>query len=187
MELAEKRQSVRKYLDKPVEREKIERCLKAANLAPSACNSQPWYFIIADSKELKDKIAAKTLLPFAKINRFTASVPVIIALIAKKSNLSASVGGFLKQKKFNTIDTGIAAEHFCLQAVEEELGTCILGWFDEKKIKKILGIQYSEHVILLITVGYPADKKIREKTRKPLSQIYHYNKIQNGSSSKDRD
>jgi len=175
IQLVKKRRSVRNYLATKVERDKIERCLEAARLAPSACNSQPWYFVVVDNSELRDEIAKKTLLPFTSMNRFVLNAPVIVALIAKRSKMTAQLGGVIKAKKFNLIDIGIAAEHFCLQATEEGLGTCMLGWFDEKAVKKILQIPKTERVILLITLGYYEDKGRTEKKRKSMKEIFRYN------------
>jgi nitroreductase len=178
MDLLKKRYSVRNYLPQPVEREKIERCLEAARLAPSACNSQPWRFIVVDRKDLKDTIAADTHTSFMPINQFTQQAPVIIVVIVEKSNISAQVGSILKGKAFNFIDAGIAVEHFCLQAVEEGLGTCIIGWFDEKAVKARLKIPSSKRVGLLITVGYSGDMETKQRPRLDLDAIRSYNKYQ---------
>ena len=175
LELVKKRQSVRKYSDASVSRDKIERCLEAARLAPSACNSQPWSFIIVDKQELKNKIAEKTASPLIRMNIFTKQAPVIVVVITEKSNLTAKLGGLIKNKQYNLIDVGIAVNHFCLQAVEEGLGTCILGWFDEKGIKKLLGISPKKDIDLVITLGYPASEEIRSKNRKNLDDIRMYN------------
>ncbi|GAH18960.1 unnamed protein product, partial [marine sediment metagenome] len=135
LDLVKDRQSVRKYLNKPVEREKIERCLEAARLAPSSSNSQPWRFIVIDEPKLKEAVARETFGRLISFNHFSLQAPVLILLISEKTKLSVRIGGMIKNKQFSLIDIGIAAEHFCLQAVEEGLGTCILGWFDEKGVK----------------------------------------------------
>lgn len=175
LELVKKRQSDRKYKSEPVEKKKIERCIEAARLAPSACNSQPWKFVIIDNTDLKNKIAGASKTSGMKFNRFTDQAPVIIALINEGSNFTAKVGSFLKNKHYNQYDIGIAAEHFCLQAVEEGLGTCMIGWFDEKKTKKLLGVPNNKRIDLLITVGYP-DGKFRKKIRKTTDEIISYNR-----------
>lgn len=177
LELVNKRYSVRSYKDKPVDRKIIERCLEAARLAPSASNSQPWYFIVVDDPELKDKIARRTFNRFISFNRFAREAPVLVVVITEKSNLFARVGGMIKGKRYNLIDIGIAVEHFCLQATEEGIGTCILGWFDEEGIKKILKIPKNKSVDLIITMGYPKDKP-KKKNRKSLDEIRSYNKYQ---------
>jgi len=131
LELASKRQSTRSYTDTPVEREKIERCLEAARIAPSACNSQPWKFVVVDEPELKNYVAEQTFGKLVSFNRFTAEAPVLVLIVGERQKSFARFAGIVKRKPFAYFDIGIAAEHFCLQATEEGLGTCMLGWFNE--------------------------------------------------------
>jgi nitroreductase len=174
IDLVKTRQSVRKYLDKPVEREKIERCLEAARLAPSASNSQPWEFIVVDEPELKNKIAYATYGPAITFNRWVPTAPVMVVINSWRPNLHMALGGIIKNKQFNLIDAGIAAEHFCLQAAEEGLGTCMLGWFQTKKIMKLLKIKPPKKPVLIITLGYSGHTTIRDKKRKTLDEIRKY-------------
>jgi len=176
LDLVKIRQSVRKYLDKPVEREKIECCIEAARLAPSANNSQPWKFIVVDDSKLKDAIAHETFSKIVSFNRFSLQAPALVLLISEREKLSAKIGGIIKDKQFDLIDIGIVAEHFCLQAAEEGLGTCMLGWFNEKGVKKVLNIPQQKRVELIITVGYSESTKIRPKKRKEIDQIRSYNR-----------
>jgi nitroreductase len=134
-DLVNRRQSVRQYADKPVEREKIEACLESARLAPSTSNSQPWKFIVVDDPDLRFVVAKETVAPFRSFNTFTDQAPVLVAVIADKISVKAKTGQFLRRFDFGLIDIGIATEHFCLQATELGLGTCILGWFHEKAVK----------------------------------------------------
>jgi len=175
LQLAAKRQSTRKYLEKSVEREKIERCLEAARLAPSACNCQPWKFIVVNDQELKNIIANQTFGKVLSFNRFTLQAPVLVLIIAQKQIAFARFAAFIKKRPFKYFDIGIAAEHFCLQAAEEGLGTCMLGWFKSKIIKKKLHIPRNKRVELLITLGYPSSGEIREKKRKDIDQMRTYN------------
>jgi|SRR5690554_1594517 len=176
LELVKKRYSVRRYSGRPVAREKIERCLEAARLAPSACNAQPWQFIVVDDPGLKEEVAKTTFSPLVSFNKFSLQAPVLVVAVLEKSNLIAQVGGFLRKKEFNLVDLGIAAAHFSLQAAEEGLGTCILGWFDEKKVREILGIPSGKRAALIITLGYPETAEIPEKKRKPPSVFRFYNR-----------
>lgn len=179
LDLVKTRQSVRQYLKKPIEREKVERCLEAARLAPSTNNSQPWRFVVIDEPKLKELIARKTFSKFISFNRFSLQAPVLIILISRRTKIAIKIGGIIKDKQFELIDIGIAAEHFCLQAAEEGLGTCMLGWFDEKGIKKILKIPPKRRIELIITLGYPELEKIRSKKRKTLDRIISYNQYGN--------
>jgi nitroreductase len=176
LELAEKRQSVRKYSNKAVEREKIDRCLKAAQLAPSACNSQPWHFIIVDEPSLREQLAKETYNTLVAFNKFAVQAPVLVVLVMEKPTAISQIGGRIKNRDFYLMDVGIGAEHFCLQAAEEGLGTCMMGWFNEKKMKKMLGIPDKRSIGLVITLGYPETEEIRPKKRKTVEEISQYNK-----------
>lgn len=175
LNLVKKRQSTRRYLNKPVERDKIERCIEAARLAPSATNTQPWKFIVVDNPELREKVANKTFNQIVSFNRFSLQVPVLIVITSNRMNFPNKITQTLKNRELTPIDIGIAAEHICLQAAEEGLGTCFMGWFDEKGVKKLLNIPASKRVELIIAMGYPASDIIRTKTRKKLHEIMTYN------------
>ena len=176
LKLANKRFSVRKYNNTPVEKEKILSCLEAARLTPSACNSQPWHFVVVDNPEEASVLADKTTLPLSKLNQFVKGAPVIIAVVVEKPNLSAQIGGMIKKKPFYLMDIGMAAEHFCLQAAEEGLGTCMLGWFNEKAVKGYLSVPKAKSIPLLITLGYPEKDTPPNKIRAKLEDIYSFSK-----------
>jgi len=175
LDLVKKRQSVREYLDKAVEREKIESCLEAARLAPSANNSQPWSFIVIDDLKLKEAVARKTFNRVISFNRFSLQAPALILLLSERPSFFSRIGSILKDKQFSLIDIGITAEHLCLQATEEGLGTCMLGWFNEKGVKKLVNIPPQIRVELIITIGYPMSDEIQPKERKEINQIRSYN------------
>lgn len=175
-ELINKRQSVRKYLPRPVEKEKILKIIEAVHLAPSACNSQPWKIVIVDEPGLKNEVAKATFNKSVSFNKFIQEAPVIAVLVMEKARLITRIGGTIKNQEYPQYDIGIAAEHFSLQATDLGLGTCIVGWFDEKKIQKLLNIPAKRKIGLLITLGYsPEDYKLRKKIRKPIDQIYSFN------------
>lgn len=175
-ELIKKRQSVRKYTNRPVEREKIEELISAVHFSPSACNSQPWRLIIVDEPQLKNEVAKATFSKTIAFNKFAAEAPVIVVLVIEKAKLIAQIGGSIKDMEYPKIDIGIAAAHFCLQATELGLGTCMIGWFDEKRIQQLLKIPEKRKIGLVITLGYaPEDYKLRQKIRKPVSEICGFN------------
>lgn len=176
LELIQKRQSTRAYDSKPVENDKIMRCIEAAWLAPSACNAQPWKFIVVNNPELKNQVAEYTTTATIPMNHFTIQAPVHVVLVMESGNFSSKVGSVIRDKPFTLIDVGIGAIQFCLQATAEGLGTCMIGWFNEKKVKKILGIPSSKRVVLIITLGYPKTDELRKKIRKPIDEIYSINK-----------
>jgi nitroreductase len=171
-----KRQSVRKYSEIDVNRDVLERCMEAVRLAPSASNSQPWRFIIADEEPVRTLLAEATFSNIVAFNRFTLGSKALVAVVIDKPKLITRVAMTLKKRDWQLIDIGIAAEHFCLQAAEEGLGTCMLGWFDEKKVKKILNIPEEKTVGLMISIGYaPEDYPLRAKIRRPLKEILGFN------------
>jgi nitroreductase len=173
--LFKKRQSTRSFSDRPVEYEKLMQCIEAASLAPSACNAQPWKFIIINDGDLKNKIADHISGKLIPINHFIRQAPVLAAIVREPANFTSSAGQFIKDKEYPLMDIGIAAIQFCLQATAEGLGTCMLGWFDERKIKRLLNIPRLKRLELIIAVGYPASDTIRDKKRKETSQILSFN------------
>ena len=174
LRLAELRQSDRKYHNKPVEEEKLMRCLEAARLAPSACNSQPWTFIVVNDKELKNAIARETSGGVLPLNHFTSQAPILVVLILERPNIKSRFGEIIKDKKFTIMDLGISASHFCLQAASDGLGSCMIGWFNESRVKELLNIPKNKRPMLIITLGYPAGKK-RKKIRKNPNDVIRYN------------
>ncbi len=176
LSLINQRQSVRKYAHQTVEKEKLMRCLEASRLAPSASNSQPWKFIVIDEPKLKNKVAKETFSTLVNFNKFVLDAPVIIAITLEKPPIVNRIGGRLKKRSWKLIDLGIAAEHFCLQAEEEGLGTCMIGWYNEKEIKELLNIPKTKDLALLISLGYaPKDYKLRTKIRKSIDVMSSYN------------
>jgi nitroreductase len=175
-ELVKIRQSVRRYQDRPVEPEKLKAIVEAVRLAPSASNSQPWTLIIVDEPALKERVARATFSRAVSFNEFALEAPVIAVLTIEKPRAVTQIGGWIKEREFSLIDIGIAAEHFCLQAADLGLGTCMLGWFDEKAVKQLLNIPRSTRVGLLITLGYAAKGyPLRRKSRKETGAMSCYN------------
>ncbi len=172
--LARNRQSDRAFDTKPIEKEKLDYILEAAMLAPSACNAQPWKIIVVDDFELKNKVADATSSRLLGMNHFTKQSPLHLVLVEEQANFTSNFGSWAKKKHFPHIDIGILAEHICLAAADVGLGSCMIGWFNEAKVKKLLSIPKSTQVVLLITVGYSL-QAIRDKKRKPLSQIVTWN------------
>lgn len=174
LQLVKKRQSTRKYLPKPVGREIIDKCIEAARLAPSACNSQPWKFIVVDNPDKKNELANAAFSGIYSMCTFVKKAPVIVVVITEKSSYAARVGSFLRNIQYSLIDIGIACEHFVLQAAEEGVGTCMIGWFSEKKVKKSLKLPKSAKIDMVISMGYPAYEETRGKNRKPIEEVREY-------------
>jgi len=157
--------SVRKYLDKDVEEEKLNEVLEAGRLAPSASNRQEWRYIV-----VRDKSTRKKLVEAANNQSFVGEAPVVIVCCAETDEHIMSCG-----EKCYPIDLAISIDHMTLRAVELGLGTCWIGAFNQDKVKKLLGIPDKIRVVNLLPLGYPAEKK-NTKIRKPLTEIVHYEK-----------
>ena len=176
LDLVKHRKSVRNFLDRPVEREKIMMCLEAARLAPSACNSQPWKFIVVDDRQLKNKLCRAAFSGIYSMNSFCKKAPVIVVVVSEKSKFLARIGGMFRGTKYYLIDIGIAGEHFILQAEDLGLGTCWIGWFNERAVKSILNVPRYKKIDILIALGYYDREKLgSEHGREPIGKIASFN------------
>ena len=176
LDLIKHRKSVRDFLDRPVEREKIMMCLEAARLAPSACNSQPWKFIVVDDMPLKHKLCKAAFGGIFSINAFGKKAPVIVAVVSEKSKFLARIGGMFRGTEYCLLDIGAAIEHFVLQAEDLGLGTCWIGWFNERAVKSILNIPLHKKIDILIALGYYDREKLgSEHGREPIDKIASFN------------
>jgi len=176
LDLIKHRKSVRDFLNRPVEREKIMMCLEAARLAPSESNSQPWRFIVVDDKQLKDKLCDVAFSGIYWISSFCKTAPVIVVVISEKSKFLARIGGMFRGIKYYLIDIGIAGEHFVLEAEDLGLGTCWIGWFNERAVKSILNIPQHKKIDILIALGYYNGEKLGpEHGREPMEKIASFN------------
>ena len=169
MEIAQARQSCRSYdTDRPVEQEKLDAMLAAARLAPSACNGQPYHFTVCRGDVAKE--VEKAARGMAGLNKFATDAPVVIVVSEKPYVKTAAVGARLKNNDYRSIDIGIAVAYLTAEATAQGLGTCILGWLDDAKIRAICGLD--QPVRLLITVGYAKEgDPQRQKVRKEISEL----------------
>jgi nitroreductase len=164
LEAIKKRRSVRNYLDRPIEEEKLNDILEAGRLAPSAGNRQEWRFIVVRDPETKMKLSEA-----ANEQNFVGEAPVVIVACAETDGhvMSCSQPSY-------PIDVAISLDHISLAAVEYGLGTCWIGAFNEKKVKEILGIPEQIRVVELMPIGYPALQTLKEKNRLPFNKIVKY-------------
>jgi len=175
-EVVLKRRSVRKFIDRPVEREKIEACLEAARLAPSADNVQPWRFIVVDDPDVRQRLAEAAFSGIYKICRFAAAAPVLIVILARPDIVTNRLGNALQRTRFYLIDIGIAGEHLVLAATEKGLGTCWIGWFNKGRVRKFFSIPRKLDIVAMIALGYPDPTDLTSKRKRTLSEIVRYNK-----------
>jgi len=160
------RRSIRKYMDKPVEEEKLLKVLEAARLAPSAVNRQPWRFIVVRDKEIREALRS------AYDRDWFVSAPVIIVACAVPSEGWVRWDG----EEFWRVDVAIAMQNLILAAWNEGLGTCWIGAFKEEEVKKVLGIPPDVRVVAMTPLGYPAEEKGPVTNRKPLEEIVKYDR-----------
>ncbi|MBN2058318.1 MAG: nitroreductase family protein [Candidatus Saganbacteria bacterium] len=176
LDIIKERFSVREYQDRPVEQEKLDLVLEAARLAPSASNSQPWHFYVVRDKEKIRALAGEMPLGTRNImNSFIARAPVVIVATAGPISLLHRAASFIVNRRWYYMDIGIALEHMVLTAWELGLGSCWIGWFSEKKVRKLLDIPKDQEVVAMLTLGYSAEARLSApKRRKPLSEIVNY-------------
>ena len=176
LDLVRRRQSTRKFVPgRRIPREILERCLEAARLAPSACNSQPWSFVVVDEPEQVRALADAACghAPYA-MNQFALEASALVAVSTEKMKWAARLGARLRDVRYSLVDVGGACEHLVLQAAEDGVASCWLGWFDERAVKQALGIPRGKKVDLLLCLGTAADETLRPKNRKPLDEIRRY-------------
>ena len=168
-EIALVRQSCRSYDPcRIVEKEKIEAILNAARLAPSACNGQPYHFTVCRGDIAKE--AALLTRGMGGMNKFAVDAPVIIVISEEPYCKSAALGAKVKNNDYRSMDIGIAAAYLTAEAAAQNLSTCILGWFDDEKLRQLCGIEHP--IRLVITLGYPGEKdQLREKKRKDMDAL----------------
>ena len=167
-EIAENRQSCRAYNpDRAVEQEKLDRILASARLSPSACNGQPYQITVCRGEAAK-KVALAT--QGMSMNKFAVDAPVMLVLSEMPYVATAALGAKVKKNDYRSIDIGIAAAYITAEATAQGLGTCILGWLDDAKIREICGMEGT--VRLVITLGYAKeDDKLRPKKRKDMDEL----------------
>ena len=168
--LIRRRESCRSYDEtKPVEDEKLQVILEAAQLAPSACNGQPYHITVCKGE--RAKAVAKATQGMG-MNKFASQAPVLLVISEMPYVKTAALGAKLKGIDYRSIDIGIVAAYITAAATDEGLSTCILGWLDDMKLRDICSLKGA--VRLVITLGYAKTDSIREKKRKALTELVTY-------------
>ncbi|MBQ2826738.1 MAG: nitroreductase family protein [Clostridia bacterium] len=167
-EIAENRQSCRSYDPaREVEKEKLDKILHSAILSPSACNGQP-YRITVCKGESASRVAAA--VQGMGMNKFAADAPLMLVISEMPYVATVALGAKLKKNDYRSIDIGILAAYITAEATAQGLGSCILGWLDDEKIRRICAVDGT--VRLVITLGYAREgDKLRDKKRKDSSQL----------------
>ena len=167
-QIAENRQSCRSYdASKMVEEEKLAAILNAARLSPSACNGQPYHITVCRG-EIAQQVAKATM--GMGMNKFAADAPVLLVVSEKPYCKTAALGAKVKGNDYRSIDIGIAAAYITAEAEAQGLGSCILGWLDDEKIRTICNLEGT--IRLVITIGYAKEgDKLRPKKRKDMEEL----------------
>ena len=169
-ELILTRQSCRGYDEaRPVEEEKLKAILESVRLAPSACNGQPYHLTVCMGEKAKEVAKATQGMG---MNKFASQAPVLIVISEKNYVKTAALGAKLKGNDYRSIDIGIAAAYLTAAATENGLSTCILGWLDDDRIRKICNLEHP--VRLVVTLGYPKNDTIRDKQRKSVEELVSF-------------
>ena len=168
LEIANARQSCRRYdAARAVEQEKLDAVLEAARLSPSACNGQPYHITVCMG-EARETVAKATM--GMGMNKFAADAPVLLVISEAPYVKSAALGAKVKKNDYRSIDIGIVAAYITAEAAAQGLGSCMLGWFDDDKIRKVCGLDKA--VRLVITLGYAQeDDPLRAKKRKAREEL----------------
>lgn len=168
MELALKRQSCRSYDEsRLVEPEKLDAVLQAARLAPSACNGQPYHLTVCRGERAR---AVAQATQGMGMNKFAVQAPVQIVVSEDEYVASAKFGARVKHNDYRSIDIGLMTAYLTAEATAQGLATCILGWFDDEKIRQLCDLEHP--VRLVICLGYASEKDVlRTKKRKDLSEL----------------
>ena len=153
----------------------LRTCLEAARRAPSACNKQPWRFVVIDAPEVLEQIRRKAQLPGID-HSWWDTVPMMVALGIEKNALTHKIAPAFSKIPYHLLDAGIAGEHFVLAAASQGLGTCWIGWFKPKVIKRLIDIPKHVDIVALLTLGYPAGEAGNEAPRKEIEDIAFRNR-----------
>ncbi len=172
LEIANNRQSCRSYDEnRTVEQEKLDAVLEAARLAPSACNGQSYHITVCRGETAKE--VALLTRGMGGMNKFAVQAPVLLVLSEMPYVKSAALGAKVKSNDYRSMDIGIACAYLTAEATAQGLSTCILGWFDDEKVRKLCDIEHP--VRLVITLGYAKEgDPLRKKVRKDINNLVSY-------------
>ena len=172
MEIAKQRQSCRSYDEaKAVEPEKLQAVLEAARLAPSACNGQPYQLTVCTGEKAKE--VALLTRGMGGMNKFAVQAPVCIVVSEGAYVRSAALGAKAKGNDYRSMDIGIMVAYLTAEATAQGLASCILGWFDDDKVRSVCGTNSATR--LVITLGYAAEgDSLRPKKRRDMGELVRF-------------
>lgn len=167
-EIAKNRYSCRSYdSTREVEDEKLRAIIESARLAPSACNGQPYKISVCVGGAA---LAVAEACGGMGMNKFAKDAPVVLVISEEPYVKTAALGARLKGNDYRSIDIGIVAAYITAEATAQGLGSCILGWFDDEKVRAVTDTDHPSR--LVITLGYAKDgTRIPEKRRKSQEEL----------------
>lgn len=158
--------SVRQYKSDPLPPQVIHEILdRVVDYAPSACNLQPWKFLVIPQGTLKEQI-----VPLCKRNVFMQDAPYLIVALADEAHCYKTIGSYMRS---DVIDLTIAMTYLMLTAADRGLGTCWIGSFEADKLEKLLGVAYPWRILALTPLGYPV-QAVPVRPRKGLAEMVEW-------------
>lgn len=158
LEIIEHRTSCRAYRTDPVPPEYLQQILESARLAPSACNQQPWRFVVVRRQEIRRRIVEEGFLPGFRM-QWALDAPVHLVLGMKPPLLTHTLGASVSGVDYPWLDIGIAGEHMVLTASELGLGSCWIGWIKPRRIAQIVAWPKNIKAVAVLTLGYPQENR----------------------------
>ena len=172
MTLSKIRQSCRNYQDKPIDHAVLEQIISAAQRTPSACNSQPWQFVVVESPDAVSQVAKAGQQ--LGINAFLDDAKAFVIILEQHAVLMAKLRTFIDSQYFAKGDIGAAAVTVCYAAADAGVGSCIIGLYDRGAINELLDQPKDTRIGALIALGYPKDDTIRDKVRKDQTEAVRF-------------
>ncbi|KGN70351.1 nitroreductase family protein [Porphyromonas sp. COT-108 OH1349] len=170
--LIRERKSHRKYDPEfEIPDEVLGRIVEAGRLSPSACNGQPWHFVVVKDRELRKSVSDALRTPLAPgMNKFTTDCSAFIVVVQERTNIAAGIGAVIKSTDYSSFDIGIAVGFLTLAAEHEGLGSCIIGWLDKGKLRRLLNVPKGKDIPLVVALGKSNDK-LSQRKRKPEQEV----------------
>jgi nitroreductase len=172
LNILKQRQSCRSFDDRVIEHEKLVQCVEAGRLTPSACNSQPWKFVVVETPAKGEEVAKCGQQ--IGMNAFLSQAKAFIIITEEHAQLMPSVGKLIDSQYFAKGDLGAATLQVCLAAEGLGIGSCIIGIYDRNSLAKILDLSQNQQFAAFIALGYPKTKTIRTKQRKSLEEVARF-------------
>lgn len=171
IELINTRESCRNFESgRKIDTKLLKKCVEWASLAPSACNSQPWRYVIINNEELLPAVAAG--VQDNGFNKFASDASAFIIVYGEEATMASKFRGLIADNNsFRDNDLGIAVAYLTLAATENGLSTCVIGWRNDKKINEAIGQPADRKVHCVIALGYTKSEEPRKKKRKALDEI----------------